>query len=409
MTVQNKYFLKHCYKILPVFSLLLIAGCAGGRESMNEVAERGLRRSVEQSKLMAEELKDKEGRLPKSVKDGRLVTCSCYDWVSGFFPGVLWYLYEDTQDPSLRAYAELYTARLEKVQHVRDNHDVGFMLYCSYGNGYRLTKNPDYKKILLTGAKSLSTRYSEIVGSIRSWDFRKEVWQYPVIIDNMMNLELLSWAQKNSGDAKFMEIAKTHADTTIKNHFRDDFSSYHVVSYDKSTGKPHLKATWQGYADASAWSRGQAWGLYGYTMMARETGEARYLDQARGIAKFLLSHPRMPEDKVPYWDYDAPNIPNAPRDASAAAIMASALIELSTLVPSAEGEKYFDFACAQLRSLSSPEYLAAAGTNNNFILMHGTGHLPGNSEIDVPLSYADYYYVESLLRLKEVLADDFRE
>lgn len=372
-------------------------------EPLAKVIERGLTVSTEQALLMAKELEPQEGRLPKSIKDGQLETSDCYWWCSGFFPGELWYLYENNPTPELKRYAELFTERLEKVQYVTSNHDVGFMLYCSYGNGYRLTKNPAYKEVLTTGANSLSTRFRLAVGAIRSWEFNKDKWQYPVIIDNMMNLELLTWASKETGDNRFRDIAVSHADKTIANHFRPDYSSYHVVSYDTITGVPHAKVTHQGYADSSAWARGQSWALYGYTMMARETGKPEYLTQAKQIARFLMNHPHMPADKVPYWDYDAPDIPNAPRDASAAAIMASALIELSQLDRSEEAPGYLEFAEQQVRSLSSPTYLAEKGTNCDFVLMHSTGHLPGNSEVDVPLSYADYYYVEALMRLKKLM------
>lgn len=372
-------------------------------EPLEKVIERGLAAATEQALLMAKELKQQEGRLPKSAKNGKLETSDCYWWCSGFFPGELWYLYENHPTPELKTYAELFTQRLEAVQHVTNNHDIGFMLYCSYGNGYRLTQNPAYKEVLVTGANSLCTRYQPTVKAIRSWDFNKEKWQYPVIIDNMMNLELLTWTSKAVGNDRYRNIAVNHANTTMKNHFRKDYSCYHVVSYDTITGKPHVKMTHQGHADDSSWARGQAWALYGYTMMARETGDQTYLEQAKQVAHFLLTHPHMPTDKVPYWDYDAPDIPNAPRDASTAAIMASALIELSQLDPSEESETYLTFAKQQLRSLTSPAYLAEKGTNSYFILKHSTGHFPGKSEVDAPLSYADYYYVEALLRLKKII------
>jgi hypothetical protein len=372
-------------------------------EPLADVIERGLKVSTEQSLLMAKELEAQEGRLPKSVKEGKLETSDCYWWCSGFFPGVLWYLYEHNSTPELKKYAELFTDRLEDVQHVTDNHDVGFMLYCSYGNGYRLTQNPAYVDIMLTGASSLCTRYKPTVDAIRSWDFNKVKWQYPIIIDNMMNLELLSWATKASGDSRFKEIAISHANKTLENHFRPDYSCYHVVSYDTITGKPHVKMTHQGYADESAWARGQAWAIYGYTMMARETGKKEYLEQAKHIAHYLMNHPNMPADKVPYWDFDTPDIPNTPRDASAAAVMASALIELSQLDQSEEAKSYLDYAEQQIRSLTSPEYLAEVGSNSHFILRHSTGFLPKNSEVDVPLTYADYYYVEALMRMKKLL------
>lgn len=350
--------------VLAATLLLLSCSNTPQEEPLARVIDRGLKASTEQALLMAQELEQQEGRLPKTIKDGKLETSDCYWWCSGFFPGELWYLYESNPTPELKKYAELFTGRLEDVQHVTDNHDVGFMLYCSYGNGYRLTQNPDYKNVLVTGAGSLSTRFNPMIKAIRSWNFTNNgKWQYPVIIDNMMNLELLTWASKTTGDDRFRDIAVTHANTTMANHFRDDYSSYHVVSYDTITGNPHIKMTHQGYADESAWARGQAWAIYGYTMMARETSNPEYLAQAKHIAHFLMNHPNMPADKVPYWDFNAPDIPNAPRDASSAAIMASALIELSQLDKSEDAKSYLDFAEQQVRSLSSPEYLAERGTN----------------------------------------------
>ena len=372
------------------------------QEPIEEVIDRGLKASTEQALLMAKELETQNGRLPKTInKEGKLETSDYSWWCSGFFPGELWYLYEYNPTPEMKKYAEMYTDRVEEVKHITYSHDVGFMLYCSYGNGYRLTGKPEYKDVMLTGANSLATRYDERVGAIRSWDFNKKIWQFPVIIDNMMNLEFFSWASKASGDDRFRKMAISHADKTMLHHFRDDYSCYHVVSYDTITGMPHKKQTHQGAADESAWA--QAWALYGFTMMYRETGKPDYLNHAKHIASFIMNHPNMPVDKVPYWDFDAPGIPNVPRDASAAAIMASALIELSQLDKSTEAKSYLDFAEQQIRSLTSPDYLAAKGTNCNFALMHSTGHFPGKSEVDVPLSYADYYYVEALMRLRNQL------
>ncbi|MCD8267148.1 MAG: glycoside hydrolase family 88 protein [Parabacteroides sp.] len=373
------------------------------QEPLADVIDRGLKASTEQALLMAKELENQEGRLPKTInKEGTLETSDYSWWCSGFFPGELWYLYENDPTPELKKYAEMYTDRVEEVKNITYSHDVGFMLNCSYGNGYRLTGKPKYKEVMLTGANSLATRFDERVGAIRSWDFNKDIWQFPVIIDNMMNLEFFSWASKASGDDRFLKMAVSHADKTMNNHFRDDYSCYHVVSYDTITGVPHKKQTHQGYADESAWARGQSWALYGFTMMARETGKPEYLNQAKHIAAFLMNHPNMPADKVPYWDFDAPGIPNVPRDASAAAIMASALVELSQLDKSEDAQSYRDFAEQQVRSLTGPEYLAARGEDCSFALMHSTGHLPGDSEVDVPLTYADYYYVEALMRLKKL-------
>lgn len=368
---------------------------------MNEVINRGLSVAVTHSKAMAASLIDKEGRLPRSInKDGVLTTSGSKWWTSGFFPGQLWYVYEATKDDSLKHYAEKFTDRIKSEQYTTDNHDVGFMLYCSYGNGYRLTGNAEYKKVLLQGAQSLDTRFRSAVGCIRSWDWNQDIWEYPVIIDNMMNLELLTWASKASGNAAYKKHAISHADVTLKHHFRKDYSCYHVVSYDTITGKPHRKQTEQGYADESSWARGQAWALYGYTMMYRETKKKAYLEQATHIANFIMNHPNLPEDKIPYWDFDAPNLPSALRDASAAAIMASAFIELSLYTPKKMANECISIAEKQLKKLTSPQYLAEPGTNGNFILKHSVGNMPHQKEIDVPLSYADYCFVEALIRYK---------
>ncbi len=322
-------------------------------------------------------------------------------WCSGFFGGSLWYLFEQTKDPQLKFAAEKWTMAIEKEQYNTRTHDLGFMLYCPFGNGYRLTQNPDYKKIMLEGAKSLATRFNPKYGVIKSWD-KHEGYEYPVIIDNMMNLEFLFWAARESGDKSFYNISIAHADSTLKNHFRPDGSSYHVICYVEG-GKILRKKTHQGYADESAWARGQAWALYGYTVMYRETKLKRYLEQAEKIAKFYLNHPNLPKDKIPYWDFNAPNIPNEERDASAGAITASALLELSKIVGGKKGQEYFKNAEKMLVSLSSDAYTAKIGTNNNFILMHSTGHRPQNSEVDLPLVYADYYYLEGLSRYQALV------
>lgn len=392
--------------------VLMLFSCSGtaGDEPLRDVVERGYDVATRQALMMARELEPLEGALPRTVEeDGTLATAEYHAWISGFFPGVLWYLYEHAPSDELKSYAELYTARVEPAKNQTNTHDLGFMLYCSFGNGYRLTGNPRYLEVMETGARSLTTRYDPGVGLIRSWDSFREQWQYAVIIDNMMNLEFLSFIARETGRDEYMEMAVSHADKTLEHHFRPDNSSFHVVSYDTVTGLPHVKNTHQGLDDSSAWARGQAWALYGYTMMYRETGDRAYLEKARDVAAFLMSHPRMPEDLVPYWDFDDPGIPDVPRDASSAAIMASALIELSELDDSPEAVRYLDYAVVQVRSLSSPGYLAEPGTNGGFILKHSTGNLPGGSEIDVPLTYADYYYVEALGRLKKYILTGGRE
>lgn len=323
-------------------------------------------------------------------------------WCSGFFPGTLWYLYENSSNKELKRYASLFTNRINKEQYNKGTHDLGFMLYCSYGNALRITGIDSCKSVLINGSKSLSTRFNPTIGSIQSWGSNQK-WRFPVIIDNMMNLEMLMWASKETGDNRFKEIAETHANTCIANHFRKDYSTFHVVSYIPETGAVQVKCTAQGYSDESAWARGQAWGLYGYGMMYRETGNKRYLDQANHIADFILNHPNLPKDKIPYWDFNAPDIPNALRDASAASIIASSLIELSQFVDEPRKSQYIAVAEKQLRTLASPEYTAKKGSNGCFILKHGVGHLPGDSEVDVPLTYGDYYYVEALMRYKKMI------
>lgn len=320
-------------------------------------------------------------------------------WCSGFFGGSLWYLYEFTKDSKWKEAADKWTMAVEQEKFNTRTHDLGFMLYCPFGNGYRLTQNPKYKEIMLEGAKSLATRFDPKVGVIKSWEKLKQ-YNYPVIVDNMMNLEFLLWAAKVSGNKEFYNISVTHADNTIKNHFRPDNSSYHVVCYGPN-GEPLAKVTHQGYSDESAWARGQAWALYGYTTMFRDTKDKKYLAQAQKIADFYLNHPNLPADKIPYWDFNAPNMPNEERDASAGAITASALLELSTY-SGAKGKEYYKAAEQMLQSLSSDTYLAKVGENNHFILKHSVGAKPLKSEIDVPLVYADYYYLEGLLRYQRL-------
>lgn len=358
-----------------------------------------------QSIDMAKALQEKPDRLPKTIgKNGQLETCSSKWWVSGFYPGVLWYLYDFSKDEAIKKIATDYTLRVEKEKYTTDNHDVGFMIFCSFGNAYRLTNNEDYKAVIKKASESLITRYTPEVGCIRSWDHASwnKQWQYPVIIDNMMNLEMLMWAAKACSTDTFAQVAISHANTTMKNHFRDDFSSFHVISYDPKTGEVEKKNTAQGFSDSSAWARGQGWALYGYTMMYRFTKDKEYLNHARHIASFILNHPNLPEDKIPYWDFDAPNIPNALRDASAGALICSALIELSEYVGKCEGRNYLKVAETQIKTLCSPEYLAKPGENQHFILKHSVGHMPQKSEIDVPLTYADYYFVEALMRYKKL-------
>ena len=355
-----------------------------------------------QSLAMFKEVQ-KTSLLPRSIQKGLI---SNTDWTAGFFPGILWYLSDYfSEDASWKERADQATRLMEGQQFNAFDHDVGFKMYCSYGNALLRTGNPAYRHIVFRSAKTLGSRYSYKTGLIMSWEPNESRdWQFPVIIDNMMNLELMMEAYKLSGDTTLRYIAVSHADKTMKYQYRADYSCPHVVDYDAETGAMR-KFDWNNGSDnpqTSVWSRGQSWGLYGFTMMYRETGDKRYLQHAERIADFLLAHPAMPEDWVPYWDYTGA-ARSKQRDASAAAIMASALMELSTY--SEQGEKYFKAGEKQLKSLSSPTYLTEPGSNHHFILKHANGNLLRNSEVDGALSYADYYYVEGLIRYLTILSN----
>ena len=343
-------------------------------------------------------------RIPSTYKDGEIVYVPTDDWVSGFFAGTLWYMYELTGDETWAEHARRHTEVLDSIQYLTWHHDVGFMIYDSYGNGLRLKDIPGYKDVCITTAKSLSTRFRPGAGIIQSWNVDRgwqaeRGWTCPVIIDNMMNLELLFKATEFSGDSTYAKIAISHADKTMENHFRPDYSCYHVVDYDPETGEVLHRCTAQGYADESAWARGQSWALYGYTVAYRFTGDEKYLRHAENVAGFIFNDPNMPEDLVPYWDFDAPDIPDAYRDVSSAAINASALYELSYLTGNAS---YKEKADRIIESLSTPAYRAAQGPNGGFILMHSVGSIPHGSSIDVPLNYADYYLLEALIRKRNM-------
>ena len=329
---------------------------------------------------------------PAAEKLGRRRVCDIYDWTSGFFPGSLWYVYELTGDEAVKSEAAKYTELLNPIREYTGTHDLGFMINCSYGNALRLSPNDTIPAVLIQTAGNLCSRFNEQVGCILSWDFGH--WNYPVIIDNMMNLDLLFSASRLTGDPIFKEVAVRHADKTMPNHFREDYTCWHVVSYNDD-GTVEMKETFQGKNHDSSWARGQAWAVYGYTATYRETGDRKYLDFAINIADMIMSKVTT-EDAIPYWDYDAPVLADTPRDASAAAVTACGLLELSTFAP--DGQKYFDYAEKILKSLSSDAYLAAPGENQGFVLMHSTGSLAHGSEIDVPLNYADYYYLEGLQR-----------
>lgn len=382
-----------------IISFIFLCSCSSQKQSSGltpRIQKEIFLEAADQYKLLMKQLPD--GNFPRNfdpVKKEHGWSSSEW-WCSGFYPGTLLLLFEETGDTLLLKEADRMLNLLEKEQFNTGTHDLGFMMYCSFGNAARIKKTIDYDTILINSARSLMKRFSPVVGSIRSWNSEEK--DFLVIIDNMMNLELLFHATKLTGDSSFYKTAVIHANTTIKNHFRPDNSSYHVINYDAVTGSVQQSRTAQGYSDGSAWARGQAWGLYGFVMSYRETGNIAYLEQAKKIAEFIIHHPNLPPDNIPYWDFDAPDIPLALRDASAAAIIASALLELKDYVNGKEAVIYHSIARTILSNLSSPQYLAAVGENGGFILKHGVGHLPNRSEVDVALTYADYYFIEALKR-----------
>lgn len=384
-----------------LIAVITLSACSINRKPINE--QELINYCVDKVKTTMLSLNEADS-LPRNIYPNQTKwnKVGIHDWTSGFWPGLLWYAYETSGDQEILNYAEKFTEPLKGVLDVPvDNHDLGFMLYCSFGNGYRLTKNKDYHDFLLVAADSLATLYNPKVGTILSWPVMVEKmnWPHNTIIDNMINLELLFWASKNGGGQHLYDIADTHAKTCMTTLIRPDYTTYHVAVFDTTDGHFIKGVTHQGYADDSQWARGQGWGIYGYAMCYRETGNEDFLTTSQKLADVLLE--RLPEDGIPYWDFDDPEIPNAPKDASAAAVAASGMLELSQLVKSkALQQKYFNAAVEMLTNLSNENYLSR--DINQAMLLHSTGHKPNNSEIDVSIIYADYYYLEALLRLKKI-------
>lgn len=384
--------------------LMTPAFCHAENNDISNVINNDINFSTRQYSLLLQQI-GREGkvRIPKTIdKLGRMVYIPIDDWCSGFFPGSLCYLYQLTNDKSWLLQSRRFTEALDSIQYLTWHHDVGFMIGSSYLNIYRLSPNKAYKKAIIQTAKSLCTRFRKKAGVIQSWNVdrgwqSKRGWTCPVIIDNMMNLELLFEATRLSGDSTYWKVAVSHANKTLENQFRKDGSCYHVVDYDPNNGAVLHRQTAQGYADNSAWARGQAWAVYGYTVCYRYTHDRKYLDQAVKTLNFVMQNPNLPDNLIPYWDFDAPNIPNEPRDVSSAACIASALYEMNNYLPD---NGYTSLADRIIRSLSSPEYRAPLGKNGCFLLMHSVGSIPHNNEIDVPLNYADYYFLEALTRRK---------
>ena len=395
--------------ILAVAAATAFGGFAGEEQekSLEAALPRIFARSVEHYRAIDAKatplMKGEDGKdlFPNSwdAKTGQLAMRSIFNWTSGHFPGTIWYLYEGTQDAALKDMAVKWTERLAPNSTADTNHDLGFIMYCSFGNARRLMKTDRYDALLIETAETLSKRYSPALGLIRSWGKRDEKKNFLVSPDNLMNLELMEAATRISKNPEFDRIARSHATITARHHFRADGGCYHVLDYDQETKRVKEVKRGQGASVETAWSRGQSWAIYGYTMMFRETKDPLFLEMAMKCADFAINNPNMPEDGVPYWDYGAPG---EERDTSAGSILASALFELSTLAPAEKGPAYRAFAVKALASLASPAYFAAAGENGDFLLMHGVGHKPGGSQIDTPLVYGDYYFAEALIRFRRL-------
>lgn len=342
--------------------------------------------------------------IPRTVKNSKIISTNKeFDWTAGFFPGSLWYIFELTQDEDWAKEAMYFQSLHAEMRYFKGSHDLGFVFNNSYGHGYRLTGEEEYLNVLIEAGDVLIARFNPKVGAIQSWDVDRgwqsqRGWTFPVIIDNMMNLELLFRLSEWTGDQKYKDVAIAHANTTMEHFFRNDFSSYHVVDFDTNTGEPLGFQTAQGFSDESSWARGQAWGLYGFVSVYQFTGEEVYLNLAENIAEYYLNHSHLPSDMIPHWDLSLTPSVEVPKDASAAAIVASALIQLDK--HSSNG--YLKKAKQIVSNLRSDKYLAKLGENHHFLIKHSTGSIPHKEEIDGPLNYADYYFLEALHRLKEI-------
>ena len=393
--------------VLSASVIIFTLSCATGTQETDFDVVSSLDYCVDQTRRTLVQLHSREGGAdyaltPRNIapEDSiwHLRKAAKEEWCGGFWPGIIWYAYEHSGDTALLSVAKRYTEELGFLAETPAyDHDLGFLVFCSYGNGYRLTGNPEYKQVILNTADTLATLYNPTVGTILSWPRHvKDYGGHNTIMDNMMNLEMMFWAAKNGGGKSLYDIAVRHAEKTMECHFREDGGCYHVAVYDTLSGDFLRGCTHQGYADSSLWARGQSWAIYGYTVVYRETGEKRFLDFAEKVTDLYLS--RLPDDYVPYWDFDDPAIPEAPRDASAAAIVASALIELSEYVSDEKSAVYMDAAEKMLTSLSGENY--RSGDAKPSFLLHATGHHPAGSEIDYSIIYADYYYIEALTRWK---------
>jgi unsaturated chondroitin disaccharide hydrolase len=369
------------------------------RTAFDSLTSRALHFAAAQLRHAAESLDPRAGYPRVTRPDGSWEQQPANQWTSGFFAGTLWFLYQATREPVWRELAERWTVGLEGVKTITTTHDLGFMVFNSFGHGYLLTGDARYRDVVFEASRSLVTRYDPDVGAIRSWDTehvtgRRRSWRFPVIVDNLMNLEMLFWAARHGGDPAWLALATRHAVTSRRAHLRRDGSTAHVALFDPATGALEATTTWQGFADSSTWARGQAWAIHGLTTAFKWTRNGELLEAARRAADFFVSN--LPADAIPYWDLRHPSIPNVERDASSAAIAASGLLDLARWTDEPTAERYRNAATRILATLAS-SYLAE-GTSSAAILQHSVGQRPQNLEVDVGLVYADYYFVEGLLR-----------
>lgn len=394
--------------VIAFIGIIYMTSCTGRQNHKNKIVDRSNeeRLKLRYSKLLEFPVDSMSFPRSMNLNNGVVRVRDSRDWTSGFFPGNLWYLFMLTGEKKYKEKAREWTVYMEKEKNNRDTHDIGFMINCSFGTGYKATNNEDYQNVLIKAAKTLSERFNNKVGCIRSWDFGQDMWEYPVIIDNMMNLELLFEATAITGDSLYHQIAIQHANTTLRNHFRSDNSTYHVVDYDSTTGQVRQKMTHQGLHDESSWARGQAWTIYGYTMAYRYTKDSLYLNQAEATAKYYLEHEKLSDDGIPFWDFMVSDTSNAPKDVSAATIVASACFEMYGYT---QKERYIDYAQKVIETLMTENYLLEENVEGPFILDKSTGNLPDNDEISVPIVYADYYFLEALFRNKHYLNHQLSE
>ena len=324
-------------------------------------------------------------------------------WAGGYIPGSLWYMYQHTSDQTWKNYAQSWTKRLDYEQTRTKDHEAGFIVPRSFGLGYKITSDPNYKQVIINATDTLiDSRHNPLIGCIKSWN-KVGNKPYTVIIDGMMVLDMVFWASKNGGEPAWYNVAVSHANKTMANNVRPNGSVWQAVDYNEVTGAVDLKWNKQGYNNNTTWSRGQAWGIEGFVIAYRETLDPNYLTTAKKIANYFIDH--LPPDYVPYWDFNAPEHPEARqvRDTSAAAIAASGLLDLITFLSDYDPakQKYQNAAVNILNSLASSTYLAE-GTNSMGILLHGTANGNNTSELDTSLMYGDHFFIEALMRYEDL-------